>query len=188
MFAIKKFSGELDLGTLFNTPKTVRSVAIDGMDINIPPKDENPNVHLSTQSNSDMSVIVQEVIVTNSSLSILPKDKNKTPLHFDLHRVRLESVGKEVGMKYDAALTNAKPPGEILSKGTFGPWAAEEPGDTPITGEYDFHNADLSVFAGIAGILDSTGQFDGSLSSLTFMARHPSPTFVSKFLAIAFRS
>ena len=44
MFVIKTFSGELDLGTLFNTPKTIRSVVIDGMDINVPPKDENPNV------------------------------------------------------------------------------------------------------------------------------------------------
>ena len=74
-------------------------------------------------------------------------------------------------MKYDAALTNAKPPGEILSKGTFGPWAAEEPGDTPVSGEYDFRDADLSVFKGIAGTLASTGDFDGSLSSLSVHGR-----------------
>ncbi len=48
-------------------------------------------------------------------------------------------------MKYDAILTNAKPPGEIHSKGTFGPWATAEPGDTPLTGEYDFKGADLGV-------------------------------------------
>jgi hypothetical protein len=32
-------------------------------------------------------------------------------------------------MKYLAALTNTKPPGEILNKGSFGPWVAEDPGD-----------------------------------------------------------
>ena len=80
-------------------------------------------------------------------------------------------------MKYDAALTNAKPPGEILSKGTFGPWAAEEPGDTPVSGEYDFRDADLSVFKGIAGTLASTGDFDGSLSSLSVHGRARVPNF-----------
>ena len=84
MFAIKKFSGELDLGTLFNTPKTVRLVEIDGMDINIPPKDDNPDVAQNAQPNSDMSVIVEEVIVTNSSLSILPKDKAQNVLSISI--------------------------------------------------------------------------------------------------------
>jgi hypothetical protein len=177
MFAIQKFSGEVDLGTLFDTPKTVRSVVIEGMDINIPPKDETSNVTPAKRSESDMDVIVQEVIVTDSTLSILPKDKSNKPLHFDLHRVKLESVGKELGMKYDAALTNAKPPGEILSKGIFGPWAAEEPGDTPIAGEYDFHNANLAVFPGTAGILKSTGQFEGSLSSLKVHGEASVPDF-----------
>ena len=89
----------------------------------------------------------------------------------------MQSVGKDVGMKYEAALTNAKPPGEILSKGTFGPWVANEPGDTPVRGEYDFHDADLSVFSGIAGILASTGKFDGSLSSLNVQGQASVPDF-----------
>ena len=175
MFAIRTFSAEVDLGTLFNTPKTVRSVTIDGMTINVPPKDESSSTPEKRESSVDL--LVQEVIVANSTLSILPKDQTKTPLRFDLHRVRLESVGKGVGMKYDAALTNAKPPGEILSKGTIGPWAAEEPGDTPITGKYDFRNADLSVFAGIAGTLASTGDFDGSLSALNVHGQATVPDF-----------
>jgi len=175
MFAIRTFSAEVDLGTLFNTPKTVRSVTIDGMTINVPPKDESTSTPEKRESSVDL--LVQEVIVANSTLSILPKDQTKTPLRFDLHRVRLESVGKGVGMKYDAALTNAKPPGEILSKGTIGPWAAEEPGDTPITGKYDFRNADLSVFAGIAGTLASTGDFDGSLSALNVHGQATVPDF-----------
>ena len=99
------------------------------------------------------------MIVTNAALTILPKDRKKIPLHFDIHRLRLESAGKNVAMKYDAALTNAKPPGEIQSTGTFGPWVADEPGDSPISGDYRFDKADLGVFSGIAGILHSSGQF-----------------------------
>jgi hypothetical protein len=177
LFVIKTFSADVDLGTLFNNPKTVRSVMIDGMEINIPPKNDNADLDVDKKMGTGAKVIVEEVIVTNSSLTILPKNKKQDPLHFDLHRVRLESAGKDVAMKYDAALTNPKPPGEILSKGNFGPWSADEPGDTPLSGEYDFHNADLSVFSGIAGILASTGQFTGNLSSIEVHGQASVPDF-----------
>jgi hypothetical protein len=177
LFKIKTFSAELDLGTLFKTPKGVHSVLIDGMELTIPPKDENTNADAHEPLQLGTNIRIEEVIVTNSSLVILPKEKKKTPLYFGLHRVRLESAAKDVTMRYEAALTNALPPGEILSKGTFGPWAADEPGDTPVTGEYDFHNADLSVFSDIAGILASTGQFDGNLSALNVHGQATVPDF-----------
>jgi len=91
MFAFHRFSGEVDLGTLFNTPKTVRTVSIDGMVINIPPKDEASDPKRESPEGPSIDVLVQGMIVTNSILSILPKDKSKTPLRFDLHRVKLEA-------------------------------------------------------------------------------------------------
>jgi hypothetical protein len=116
-------------------------------------------------------------VVRNGRLVILPKDKGKVPLQFDIHEVRLESAGKEVAMRYTADLRNAKPPGEIQSSGIFGPWAAGEPGDTPLRGEYLFHDADLGVFTGIAGILRSTGKFEGTLSSISARGEATVPDF-----------
>ena len=40
LFAIKKFSLDVDLGTLFADEKIVNSVRLDGMEIHIPPKGE----------------------------------------------------------------------------------------------------------------------------------------------------
>ena len=80
-------------------------------------------------------------------------------------------------MKYDAALRNPKPPGDIHSVGTFGPWVTEEPGDTPLSGNYVLDKADLSVFTGIVGILASKGQFKGSLSSVTARGQASVPDF-----------
>ena len=178
MFVMKKFTCDVDLGTLFNTSKIVRSVTISGMQINIPPKGERPDLNGNhDDSGINTGVIIQEAIITESVLSIFPKEKNRPPLRFDLHQIKLESVGKDVAMDYDAALTNAKPPGEILSKGKFGPWAAGEPGDTSLAGQYEFNNADLGVFSGIAGILDSTGQFTGTLSSIEVHGQASVPDF-----------
>ena len=44
MFAMKKFRFEVDLGTLFDSPKTVQSVLLEGMEISIPPKGERPEL------------------------------------------------------------------------------------------------------------------------------------------------
>src|SRR6185295_8157243 len=46
-----------------------------------------------------------------------------------------------------------------------------------ISGGYDFNNADLGVFKGVAGILDSTGQFEGSLSSISVQGKASVPDF-----------
>jgi hypothetical protein len=80
-------------------------------------------------------------------------------------------------MHYDASLTNSKPPGKIHATGTFGPWNADEPGDTPLTGKYIFEHADLGVFNGIAGILHSTGEMTGKLSALNVRGQADVPDF-----------
>ena len=54
-------------------------------------------------------------------LTILPKDKTKVPLRFDIRDLRLESAGKDVAMKYTAVLSNPKPPGEIHCHGLLWP-------------------------------------------------------------------
>src|SRR5262249_7637515 len=123
------------------------------------------------------NVILDEVRINDSRLRIFPQDPKKKPLKFDLHSIRLESAGMSVAMRYDAALTNATPPGEIVSKGTFGPWAADEPGATPLNGDYVFDKADLGVFKGIAGTLHSTGEFEGTLDSIIAKGEASVPNF-----------
>jgi hypothetical protein len=184
MFVMKRFTFDVDLETVFDNTKVVHLVMIDGMEINIPPKgerptfgsnDDQPTEREDTESASN--TIIEEVIITNSALTVLPKEHKKSPLRFNIHSLRLEALANSVAMKYDAALTNAKPPGEIKAKGTFGPWVATAPGDSPLAGEYVFDDADLGVFSSIAGILDSTGQFQGSLSSIDVKGQASVPDF-----------
>lgn len=180
MFVMTRFSFDVDLGTVFESPKRVRLVTIDGMEINIPPKGQRPDLtpdDKKPENSPGTDVIFDEVVINDSMLRILPRKEGKKPLQFDLHRIRLLSAGKNVAMKYKASLTNAKPPGEIDSEGNFGPWAATEPGDTPLDGDYVFDKADLGVFRGIAGILHSTGQFAGTLDTITAKGEATVPDF-----------
>ena len=161
---------------------TGRFVIVDGMEINIPPKGQRPDLtpdddHDQHDDQRGTDVIFDEVLINDSMLSLLPRVEGKKPLQFDLHRIQLLSAGRHVAMKYKAALTNAKPPGEIDSEGNFGPWAATEPGDTPLDGKYVFDKADLGVFRGIAGILHSTGTFTGTLDEITAKGEATVPDF-----------
>ena len=106
-----------------------------------------------------------------------PEIRRRFRCKFGIHHLNLQSAGNGVPMKYDAEFTNAKPPGQIHSVGTFGPWSADEPGDTPLTGDYTFENADLGVFNGIAGILHSKGTFEGTLDTVNAHGEASVPDF-----------
>ena len=187
MFAMKQFRFDVELRTLLDRTRVLHLVTVDGMQINVPPKGQRPDLGSGTAqatsstqdaaADTSSNVLLEEVIITNAALTILPNNAKKFPLRFDIHRVRLESAGQHVAMKYEAALTNAKPRGEVQSSGTLGPWVADEPGDSHLAGVYQFANADLGVFSGIGGTLESSGQFEGTLSSVNVKGEATVPNF-----------
>lgn len=190
LFAINRFHFEVDLGSLVDDTKTIDVVELEGMKIHIPPKGERRSLTPSkpgdkpkeeepetSDSSSSMKVLIREIRIKNGNLQILPKEKGKTPLNFNLQQVTLNSVGPGQPMKYVAHLTNPRPPGQIDSTGTFGPWVAHEPSATQLKGDYKFSNADLGVFKAIAGILQSTGSFEGVLGSITARGEARVPDF-----------
>ena len=179
IFAIRKFSFDIDPAELFLPTRTVPLVVLEGMEIHVPPRAERPSKPAApaAQTSPPPSVLIEKVKIDNAALVLLPKDPKKTPLRFDIHQLTLASAGTGVPMTYEARLRNPKPPGEIVSKGTFGPWAAADPGDSPLAGDYVFDKADLGVFAGIAGTLHSTGSFKGTLGAIEARGEAKVPDF-----------
>jgi hypothetical protein len=192
MFKLQKFSASIDLNKLYTDAKIVPVLVLDGMEINVPPKGERPKLSASTNAKSGETfaseqreepkkkgsgVVIEEVLIRDAKLTILPRDPTRLPLQFDLYNIRLNSAGKDIAMKYEAFLTNPKPKGEIHSNGTFGPWNGPSPSDTPLAGDYLFENADLGVFNGIAGILKSTGHFEGELGEINAKGEATVPDF-----------
>jgi hypothetical protein len=164
--------------------KKVEFVTLEGMQINIPPKGARPDWVGSGRPSQDhpetWDVLIKEVQIRDALLVLLPKDPSKESLRFDISSVHLESVGVNSPMQYHGALTIPKPPGTLHSQGAFGPWTASEPGDTPLHGDYKFEHADLGVFNEIAGILTSTGTFDGTLGAVEARGQASVPNFSLK--------
>jgi AsmA-like C-terminal region len=184
LLSIQKFRGDVNVESLLHPPVVVSEILVDGMELEIPPRNEQAHPQSSAdvelraqQSTSYAGVIIEEVRFRNAALVLQPKNPQRFSLRFDIQNLQLESAGRGMPWKYDATLTNAKPPGDIHATGTFGPWVASEPGGTLITGNYLFENANLGVFAGIEGTLRSTGRFEGPLSALRVKGEASVPDF-----------
>lgn len=180
LFSMKRFSFEFDLDNLWETRKSVDEVSIAGMEIHVPPKNGasgSSASRLPDTGATSSDVIIRNVSIEDAVLVILPKDKTKNPLRFDIAHLRFKSIAPKAPMAYDALVTIPKPPGQVHSHGNFGPWVRDEPGDTALTGDYTFEKADLGVFNGIAGILNSKGTFDGTLDAVHAKGEASVPDF-----------
>jgi hypothetical protein len=178
LFSTSRFSFEVDLGTLWERKPIVRRVVLENLQIAVPPKQQRPkSASTGSAGGNGPKVTVEDVTIRNAMLHILPKDPSRQPLEFAIADLKLTARPNTTAMHYEAKLTNPKPPGNIDSTGEFGPWNADEPGDSPLHGEYTFSNADLGIFSGIAGILHSTGSFQGTLDELHVKGEAKVPDF-----------
>jgi hypothetical protein len=182
LFAADGFSVQTTLGAIWDSPRRIHDVRLTKLAINIPPKgmgtiskprpDEQP-----PDPSKKPSVIVDTIHADNIELRMFPSDPEKLPRLFEIHHLTLRGTAPGQALKYDAVLTNPKPKGVINVAGDFGPWHKDEPGDTPISGGYTFKDADLGVFKSIAGILNSTGRFDGVLGRIEVRGETRTPQF-----------
>ncbi len=112
-----------------------------------------------------------------AELRIIPRTAGKEPKLFAIHALEMRQLGVVERMPFDAQLTNPVPKGMIQTKGEFGPWRKDDPGATPLVGRYTFANADFSTIKGIAGILESTGEFGGQLERIAVKGETRTPDF-----------
>jgi hypothetical protein len=162
---IDRFSIETGPRGLLATPKRPGRVRLEGLRIVVPMglKSSRGQEGSKAPKPSVAPFVVEEIVADGSVLQILPKKAGKEPLTFDLYKLTLKNAGKDRPMKYRSTLKNAKPPGMVKTGGAFGPWQGGEPGETPLSGNYTFRDADLPVFRGISGRLYSEGKFQGEL-------------------------
>lgn len=178
---VEKFSFSVGLRALLQPVRHISLLRVQGMLITIPPREKNNSTPPPPKAQHDLTAVsnieVDRVICDDTDIRILPKQSAKEPLDWDVHNLSLMSAGVNKPFAFHGDLTNGKPKGEISTHGRFGPWDADDPGATPISGEYDFSDADLGPFPGIAGILSSTGKYDGLLSELQVNGETDIPDF-----------
>jgi hypothetical protein len=204
LIAINSFSVDADLVGLWR--KRVGRVELRGLDISIPPDDDDDGPdepkqerphrlhdngaaiattgvtreekHSNARQPLQSGVIIDTLVSQDARLIVIPRQSGKQPKTWAIHSLAMRQVGADQSMPFKAILTNAVPPGEILTDGQFGPWNADNPGRTPLSGAFTFDHADLSVFNGIAGVLSSRGTFGGSLNYIDVNGATETPDFL----------
>ncbi|MBT9332489.1 hypothetical protein [Paracidobacterium acidisoli] len=179
LFAVEKFSFHVHWRGLLENPLHIARVQLEGLAIQMPPKNQRKNVPHpeGNGSGKHVSIFVDEIQVNKASLVMRPGKPGKIPLEFDISSLTLDSIGAGQPMKFHAILVNPKPVGDINTTGYFGPFSADSPGDTPVRGSYEFRNADLSTLKGIGGILSSDGKYEGTLNHIAVDGETKTPDF-----------
>jgi hypothetical protein len=142
-------------------PGYMSHIEVQGLQIHIPPRG---TMTATPRDQNPSTTRVGEVIANNAVLEIARKTAK--PLRFEIHKMTLHSVSRKDGLSYDVSFLNALPPGEIQSRGHFGPWNSDDPGQTPVSGTYKFEHAYLGVFQGIDGVMNSHDNFQGTLAKM----------------------
>jgi len=176
---IESFRFNLGVLGIVHVPRHINGVYVENVTVTIPPRQRQTGESYENRGTNRAlpRVIFDEIVCNDTQLIILPKKQGKDPLSFDIHDLVLKSVDAAKRFDFHGNLTNAKPKGEIATKGTFGPWDPEEPGDTHVSGSYQFSDADLGPFPGIAGTLSSTGRYKGQLNRLEVEGETDTPNF-----------
>lgn len=175
LISIGEFSAQAGILGLLGKPWKIEQVNLKGLVIQVPPKGERPKQDWSKAR--DIPVLIGEIVSDDAELRLLPKSADKDPHVFAIHHLVMHSVGLDRPASFTAQLTNAIPPGEIETNGSFGPWSPDDPGQTPLSAAYIFDKADLGVFKGISGILSSTGKFGGVLEKIEVEGKTSTPDF-----------
>jgi hypothetical protein len=158
-------------------PLHISVVELEGVAIDIPPKQQQtrptaPAGLAETIKKSPFADVllrfeIDTIECKSAHLTLETSRPGKMPLEFAISRFKLAGVSAAGPMRFEAELTNPRPKGTVVTSGSFGPWAVEDPGETPLTGSYRLEHADLADFKGIAGTLSSAGSYQGTLRQMT---------------------
>lgn len=169
-------------------PFHISLVELKGLEIDLPPKSHF--VHSTSSAGSGgaepaaglIRFGVDKIACTSAHFVLETSKPGKLPLDIAIDHFKLSggdggAISSGDAMKFEAELTTPRPVGTVHSKGTFGPWLVADPGESPIQGEYQFDQADLAGFKDIAGILSSTGKYQGTLRDLVVDGDTDTPDF-----------
>jgi len=176
LVAIDRFSAETGFRDLFAHPLRIRNVRLQGLQIHVQTGQRNA-ARQSTLSQNRSALVIDEVIADGTRLETIPDKASKQPLVWDIRKLTLRDTGPNRPMAFHATLINAKPPGEIHTDGAFGPWDREQPRLTPVSGSYNFREANLADFPGLSGMLSSDGRYTGMLERIQVEGNTDIPKF-----------
>lgn len=177
LIRVAEFRFQTSFRSLFRSPMHVHTVYVKGLTLNIPPREDIQDLSHIRKSSRKMKIVVDELNCEDTNLVINTRKQDKQPLVFAISHLKMDDIGADKPMRFQATLVNPKPVGDIDSVGYFGPFQEEKPRATAVSGDYSFSHADLGNFRGIAGTLSSVGNYRGTLGQIEVEGKTDTPDF-----------
>jgi len=146
-------------------------IIADGVHVVMPP------LGTETGPKPASDIVVGELVAKNAVFEFSRQNLSEPRVQFLVRRLSLKNLGRRTTITFYTAVRIPEPPGEAEVRGTLGPFKENQNPEAPVAGTYTFQGADLGKFEGIAGILSSTGKFQGKLNHLEVEGETDTPDF-----------
>ena len=183
LITIDSFDTSAPFTGLFRPPVHLETVKIGGLAVRMPPgglgnrpdgEDEKAHVpHAERPS----PLLIDRIETRSARVEIHSRRPGRLPRVWDIQNLVMTDFGATAGSPFTAGLINPVPRGVIDTTGSFGPWHSDEPGLTPVSGNYLFQNADMNVIKGLGGTLSSSGSYRGVLERIEVEGTTEMPDF-----------
>ena len=181
LIAIQRFTLSAGIPNLLRLH--VSGVHLQGVQIRIPPR-QSPsagNGKLKPEGKIHFPLVIDELTMEDALLETLPSDAQHSPHDFKIRQVVFRSFSFDRPASFQATLTSPKPIGDIQSQGQFGPWRSEQPGDTSVSGDFQYSHADFSSIRGLSGTMSSHGTYGGTIDHINVQGETSMPDFALAF-------
>jgi hypothetical protein len=183
LISIDSFETSAPITWLLKTPVRLETVRISGLAVRIPPgglhpeEDEKEDAPHVAHPEQPSPILIDRIESRSARVEIHSSRPDRLPRVWDIQKLVMLNFGSSEGSHFEAGLVNPIPRGIIDTTGTFGPWHADEPGLTPVSGNYIFQNADMNGIKGLAGTLSSAGTYRGVLDRIEVEGTTETPDF-----------
>jgi hypothetical protein len=183
LITIAQFGASAHVLGLTGQPIELASITLNQLNIHMPPGGLNPDGRNApdeghvAHDERPSPIIINEIESRQARLEIASRRPGRLPRVFEIHDLVMQDFGRPQGARFHAGVTNPVPRGRIETSGTFGPWHADEPRLTPVSGDYVFKEANLDVIKGIGGVLSSVGRYSGILDRIEVEGQTDTPDF-----------
>ncbi len=164
-------------GLLTNRISLIRA---EGLRLTVAPQTVSSSSPGGTYPAINSGLKIGEIIADGAVVEVAPSGPGKQALVFTARKLALHSVADHSPLQFDAVVQLPEPPAILHIAGKFGPWAAGQGGQTPLSGSYQLQDANLGAFSGLSGVLSSSGTFNGVMQHLTLDGTTDVPDFALK--------
>ena len=103
-------------------PFHLAMIEVNGLRVRIPAPGEPKNWNEDTDEKGTSSRVSVGRLIADGAVLEVEKEKGDVPLKFEIHKLLLDSIVVHEPMNYEVSMSIPEPPGELASKGKFGPW------------------------------------------------------------------